>query len=237
MQIAVTHLTKMSHPYICVAGVDKKRDHRRPVLVSATGKHKQLGCDLLSSNGGPFELGRVVDLERVRPLPVVPEKEDVVFDPAQAKFVKMLEEDQFLQLLERCAEDSLGSIFGQDLEQLSGTAAAVPEGKGEASLGVLRPSEARLEIRWERNKEIIRFGFADPDFGEIKLKVNDLRLWESDYKTPATKAVNKISDNLEGCFVAVGLGRAYDVSSYPGPRHYLQVNNVYPRGDPLWARE
>ena len=237
MQIAVTHLTRMRHPYICVAGIDKKRDHRRPVLVSATGQHKQLGRDLLSGNGGPFELGRVVDLGKVAPRPVVPEKEDVVFDPARAKFVKLLEEDRFLQLLEGCAEGSLGSIFGQDLEHLSGTAAAVPEGKGEVSLGVLKPSEARLEISWEWDKEIIRFGFVDPDFGEIKLKVTDIRLWESDYKTPATKAINSIKGRLEGCLAAVGLGRPYEVSSYPGPRHYLQVNNIYPRGDPLWARE
>lgn len=226
----------MSHPYICVAGIDKKRDHRRPVLVSSTGKHKQLGRELLSSNGGPFELGRVVELGKVSPRPVVPEKEDVVFDPARAKFVKPLGEDQFLQLLERCSEDSLGSIFGQDLKKRSGTAAFVPEGKGEASLGVLKPSEARLEVRWERDKEIIRFGFADPDFGEINLKVNDLRLWKTDYETPARDVVNRIRDGLDGCFVALGLGRLWAPRG-ASPRHWLQVNNIYPRGDPLWARE
>lgn len=237
MQIVVTHLTRMRHPYICVAGVDKKGEHRRPVLVDSDGGHKQLERNLLRSEGGHFELGAVVDLGNAQPQPTPPEVEDVIFAPVAVTAVKTFDPADFQRILDRLAEDSLRTIFGPDLERLSPTAAAVPEGRGEASLGVLKLTEAGLQVESEFGKQAMRFNFEDPDLGELSLKVTDLRLWESDHETPATDAVDRIKNHLDGCHIAVGLTRAREVSSYPGPRHWLQVNNIFPRNNPLWERE
>lgn len=237
MQIVVTHLTRMRHPYICVAGIDKQGEHRRPVLVDSDGRHKQLERNLLRSEGGHFALGAVVDLGNAQPQPTPPEVEDVVFAPVAVTAVKTFDPADFRRILDRLAEDSLRTIFGPDLERLSPTAAAVPEGRGEASLGVLRLSEAGLQVKSEFEKQVLRFDFEDPDLGELSLKVTDLRLWESDHETPATEAVDRIKNHLDGCHIAVGLTRAREVSSYSGPRHWLQVNNIFPRNNPLWERE
>lgn len=236
MQIVVTHLTRMRHPYICVAGVDKNWEHRRPVLVDSDGGHKQLERNLLRSEGGHFELGAVVDLGNAQPQPTPPEVEDVVFAPVAVTAVKTFDPADFQRVLDGLAVDSLRTIFGSDLERLSPTAAAVPEGCGEASLGVVKLDEAGLQVKSEFEKQV-RFDFEDPDLGELSLKVTDLRLWESDQETPATDAVDRIKNHLDGCLIAVGLGRAYDADAYPGLKHYLQVNNIFPRDNPLWERE
>lgn len=236
MQIVVTHLTRMRNQHICVAGVDKNWEHRRPVLVDSDGGHKQLERNLLRSEGGHFELGAVVDLGNAQPQPTPPEVEDVVFAPVAVTAVKTFDPADFQRVLDGLAKDSLRTIFGPDLERLSPTAAAVPEGRGEASLGVLRLSEAGLQVKSEFEKQVLRFDFEDPDLGELSLKVTDLRLWESDQETPATDAVDRIKNHLDRCLIAVGLGRAYK-GAYPGLRHYLQVNNIFPRNNPLWERE
>ena len=238
MQILVTHLTRMKPPYICVAGIDKRWRHRRPVLADSEGGHRQLERNLLRSEGGHFALGEVVDLGSIQARPAPPEMEDVVFEPAGMTAVKTLDPEDFLRNLHRVARNSLWSIFGLELERLSRTAAAIPEGRGSSSLGVLGLSGARLQVKsGYEGDQFLRFDFEDPDLGELGLKVTDLRLWESDQETPATDAVDRIKNHLDGCFIAVGLGRAYDAAAYPGPKHYLQVNNIFPRSDPLWERE
>ena len=236
MQILVTHLTRMKSPYICVAGIDKRWRHRRPVLADSEGGHRQLERNLLRSKGGHFALGEVVDLGSIQARPAPPQMEDVVFEPSGMTAVKTLDPADFLRRLHRVAGNSLRTIFGLELEGLSRTAAAVPEGRGSSSLGVLMLSEASLRLE-EYEKQVLRFDFEDPDLGELSLKVTDLRLWESDHETPATDAVDRIKNHLDECFISVGLGRAYDATAYPGPKHYLQVNNIFPRSDPLWERE
>lgn len=237
MQILVTHLTRMKSPYICVAGVDERWRHRRPVLADSEGGHRQLERNLLRSKGGHFALGERVDLGSIQSRPAPPQIEDVVFEPAGMTAVKTLDPADFLRHLHRVARNSLRTIFGLELEGLSRTAAAVPEGSGSSSLGVLGLSGASLQVKSEYEKQALRFDFEDPDLGELSLKVTDLRLWESDHETPAADAVDRIKNHLDECFISVGLGRAYDAAAYPGPKHYLQVNNIYPRSDPLWERE
>lgn len=232
MRVIINHLTRMQHPYVCVAGVDDTRTHKRPVLAAG-----RLGRDLLRSNGGSFSLGAVVDLGDVQPRPTVPEVEDVIFDSGQTEVVDHLEPVAFRELLEGIAVDSLSAVFGGDLVRKSGSAAAVPLGNGSASLGVIRLEDAELNSRISFGKPEVRLVFTDPLFGELSIKVTDLRLWEMDQATPATADIEAIKDSLSGCFVAVGLTRPFAVSSYKGVWHWLQVNNVFPREDPLWERE
>ena len=235
MRILINHLTRMGYPYVCVAGIDTDGSHVRPVLDSA-----QLGRDLLCSEGGPFALGAVVDLGWAYPRRTLPEVEDVVFFPEQVTPAKlgMLEAVQFAKHIKRVAKSSLKEIFGDDLARKSPTAAAVPKDRGEASLGVLRvDGDADLRLGQSNEKHEIRFAFVDKDLGELALKVTDLRLWKQDHVNPDVSKVEDIRSRLNSCMVAVGLTRYWPASFYPGFGHWLQVNNIFPIDDPLWARE
>ena len=233
MRILINHLTRMKHPFVCVAGVLQNGSHVRPVLDQG-----QLGRALLRSEGGPFALGSVVDLGPTSPRPVPPEKEDVVFLPQEARQEKSLGGDRFEVLMRRFAQPSLREVFGDGLVRLSRTSAAVAKGQGIASLGVVQVAgSADLEARESYGTPEIRFTYIDSDLGELSLKVTDLRLWRPDYKIAAFSQIEAIHTRLQDCLVAVGLTRAHAVSSYPGSWHWLQVNNIFPIGDPLWARE
>ena len=232
MQIVVTHLTRMGGSYICLAGTDEEGEHWRPVLASRkSGESWEPDRRWLRSRGGHFHLGSKVDLGNIRPEPIPPEVEDVVVDVKQVELVEDLDQERFWKILDGLAQDSLRSIFGPDLESQRSTSAYVPVGTGERSLGILRLSGAKLE---ERDESEIRLMFGDRDFAKLELKVTDLRLWEG-YR-PKKDRVKRIQGELDDCLVAVGLTGAW------GPegkieRHWLQINNIYPRSDPLWERE
>lgn len=236
MRIVVTHLTRMGDPHICLAGTDEGGEHWRPVLASRkSGDRWKIHSRWLRSQGGNFHLGSEVDLGDVRHEPVTPEAEDVVVDVKQVKFVKDLDGEQFWNILDGLAQDSLRSIFGPELESRSSTSAHIPVGAGERSLGILRLSGANLEEREERGKPEIRLVFGDREFAKLELKVTDLRLWES-YKKPKPDRVRRIQGKLDDCLVAVGLSGAW-ASKGQIERHWVQVNNIFPRSDPLWERE
>ena len=183
-------------------------------------------------------MGSILNLGPAQPRPVTPEKEDVVFVPQEARQEKSLEADRFEELMKRFAQPSLRDVFGDDLVRLSRTSAAVGKGQGIASLGVVQVAgNADLEAREPYGKPEIRFTYIDSDLGELSIKVTDLRLWRPDYKIPAFSQIEAIHTRLQDCLVAVGLTRYWEVPLYPGYGHWLQVNNIFPIGDPLWARE
>ena len=231
MNILITHLTRMRVGYICVAGIGKNGEHIRPILdPQLTGGRVQLERALLHSNGGPFELGGLVDLGRVEPNPSPPEVEDVIFNPKQANLVKHLQIEKFGNILKESAKDSLQSVFGPELQARSSKMAAfVPPGQGRASLGVIGPSNTELSERDYKGNTEVRFRFEDPDLGSIALKVTDLRVWEKDHRTPATANIKRLQAQLDGCLISVGLTREFR------GKHWLQVNNIFPRNDPFAA--
>jgi len=232
MDILINHLTRMKHPYICVAGIDSGGAHVRPVLDVG-----QLPRSLLRSEGGVFELGAFIRLGLPEARPTPPEVEDVVFVGDESVHIRRVDPADFWTSVQSVALDRLAQVFGPNLQRLRRTAAAIPEGEGSASLGVIRLSEAALDVRRGFGKKQIRLAFQDADLEQIELKVNDLRLWEADQSTPRQDRVDALQPLLEGLAVSVGLSRAYSVPSYQGRWHWLQINNVFPEGDPLWARE
>ncbi len=238
MKIVVTHLTRMGDPHICLAGIDKRWKHWRPVLASRkSGDGWKPHRRWLRSVGGPFHLGSKVDLGDVRHEPVPPDVEDAVVDVKQVKFIEDIDREHFLKILDRLAQDSIRSIFGTELESRGPTSASMPVGAGERSLGILRLSGAELKERFEprKQKQEIRLVFEDPDFDKLGLNVTDLRLWE-DYNNPKTDRVKRIQGKLDDCLVAIGLTGAWGPDGEE-KRHWLQINNIYPRSDPLWERE
>ena len=236
MEIIINHLTKMRRGYICVAGVARDGMHWRPVLEPhPDGRHTQLQRSLLRSNRGPFELGAVVDLGEVSEQPTPPHLEDVIFNPDKVTFLHHQQSESFIDSIAGVAKNSLHSIFGQEVQSKSKTAAFTLEGQGRASLGVLRLDDADLTAELEYGKPVVRLEFEDPDLGVKNLKVNDLRLWEDNQRTPADGNIEQLQGQLDGCLVAVGLTRAPTENRNIKGRHWLQINNIFPRRNPFAA--
>src|ERR1700684_1610869 len=124
MEIAVTHLTRMQPGYICVAGLDVKTGaHVRPVLKG------RLPANLLRQEGGPFEIGALVDMGEVKHVASPPEVEDYLFDPSKIRRLKRLEPKEVWKVLSSGTCKNLAGIFGKHLE-VQANGAAVEEGTG-----------------------------------------------------------------------------------------------------------
>ena len=104
MQILVNHLTRMQPGYVCAAGVDVNTlNHVRPVL-----RYGRLTTGLLKPNGGPLDIGSVVDLGPTADAGRPPELEDRYFDPARAAWLFDDGADDYWDLLEEMAREDLG---------------------------------------------------------------------------------------------------------------------------------
>jgi len=226
MEIAITHLTRMQRGYICVAGLDVKTGaHVRPVLKG------RLPSNLLRQQGGPFQIGALVDLGEVKHVASPPEVEDYLFDVSKARRIKRLDSKEFWKILSSGAERNLARIFGRHLEA-QGNGAAIEEGKGSASLGCLSVEEATLEVNpWQK----IRMEFSSGELN-VDLSVTDVRLVKSDFETPNQKIIEIAQQKLakQGpAIVCVGLTRAWTKPGDDRRRHWLQVNNIHFSDDPL----
>jgi hypothetical protein len=226
MEIAVTHLTRMQPGYICVAGLDMKTGtHVRPVLKG------RLPASLLRQKGGPFEIGALVDLGEVKHVASPPEVEDYLFDVSTTRRLKRLDSKEFWKVLSSGTGKNLAGIFGKHLEA-QGNGAAVEEGKGSASLGCLSVDDATLYVNpWQS----IRMEISSGDF-DVDLSVTDVRLVNSDFKTPNEKKIEIAQQKLAkdvSAIICVGLTRAWAKPGDDRRRHWLQVNNVHFQDDPL----
>ena|ERR1700742_1435293 len=103
MQIIINHLTRMSAPRICVAGVDSQSfEHVRPT----TPPTDLITRNLLLENGGPFGVGAVVDLGTTIARPNAPEVEDYEFVAVRARLVEHLADDDYLGVLAEISENT-----------------------------------------------------------------------------------------------------------------------------------
>jgi hypothetical protein len=126
----------MQPGYFCVAGVDVNTPrHIRPVL-----RRGRLTLDLLSTSGGPFDVGSVVDLGPATFAGRAPEMEDHRFDPSSTRWLLDEDPDDYWNALDGVAQESLAEIFGSALE-LWDESGTVDVGEGRASLGCLKPEK------------------------------------------------------------------------------------------------
>lgn len=235
MRILVNHLTRMSAPHVCVAGLDiETGTHIRPLPFG-----QRLDMSSLASRGGIFDLGTIIDLGPVTPCGQPPEIEDVRFRLDEADHVSPVFASKFWERLESAARSSLSDIFGPDLrpdgKRPDRSKRSVPIGGGAASLGCLRLRDApTLTVGPWQNVEI-RF---DDGSGTVVLAVTDVRFMDESLKKPMPAVVNRVAADLRRTsqvILSVGLGRPYCPPDDGGPkRHWLQVNNVFFAEDPLW---
>jgi len=233
MQIVVTNLTRMQHGNVCVAGVRvEDGEHVRPVL--RLGQLR--ACDLAPS-GGPFDLATLVELGPAQPIPTLPHAEDHEIKARAARSVSVVDPKLFWDMLQFLARPSLRTLFGSELRRV-GKGAAVPEGRGVASLGCLRPAAPpRLYVTSRPDgRRSIRIGFRDDQLDPY-VSVTDLRLCRADGETPdeeRVSALNRRMEEGEAVLLSVGLTRAFASSPEHEPLHWLQVNNLHLERTPAW---
>jgi hypothetical protein len=231
MLIVVNHLTRMQEGFMCVAGIDlATRLHVRPVL------ERQMPIGMLSVHGGPFDIGRIVDLGKTRFVGKVPEVEDQWFDAAAAAHTGDMPGQEFWQLLQTVAHEKLGAIFGTDLERL-GSTCAVAETAGLRSLGCYWANSGRLYIDDGRDRRRIRFAWQAGNHA-FNVPVTDIRLYAGDHVTPCDTTVRRLADQIAAqprVLVSVGLSRPYRKTEDEPPRHWLQINNFHLPENPCWT--
>ena len=234
MQIVVTHLTRMKHGNVCVAGVNVEDGEQvRPVL-----RLGQLRAGDLAPSGGPFDLATVVGLGPVQPVPTLPQAEDHEFKARAVRAVGPVEPRLFWEMLEFLARPSLRTLFGDELRRVGKSAAAVSEVRGVASLGCLRPSAPpRLYVTTRPDgRRSVRIRLRDDQL-DLYVSVTDLRLYLADGETPdeeRVRAINRRMEEGEGVLLSVGLTRAFASAADREPVHWLQVNNLHLERTPCW---
>lgn len=211
-----------------MAGVDVNTlKHVRPVLP-----YGRLTTGLLKRNGGPLEIASVVDLGSTAYAGSAPEMEDYYFDPGRAIWLFDDDPDDYWELLNEVAHESLAEIFGPELELWEGSC-TVEVGEGHASLGCLAPEKQPWLYVNHRGTVRMVLDYLTPS---ADLSVTDLRLYEEDHKTPRQDLVASAQKRLQAgveVILSVGLTRPWRKQDDTVERHWLQVNNVHLRDDPL----
>lgn len=220
MQIIVNHVTRMSKPRICVAGLDTSA--LAPIRPT-TPPTDLITRTLLRSEGGPFGPGAVVDLGEVVAEGAPPEIEDHRFVTTNARHVEDLSDEVYLATLGEVAEPTIAAALGENITEVRSRKFAVPGGQGERSLAVLDVSSPILLTDWGNLYVIINDGVV-----EAKLRVTDVRFYEPDHKTLKTDLVKdvgrRLADGVEA-YAMLGLARAmWDDDG--GNVHWIQCNGI-----------
>jgi hypothetical protein len=226
-QIIFNHITRMQSPRICIAGieVDSKR-HLRPV----TAPDDLITRALLAEEGGPLQLGAGIELGPTKATPNRPETEDHFCRTANFEALGVLSDQEYLDLLTRVDEGDLGAAFGPGLRR-NGKTYAMEPGDGEHSLACIRANHgARLSIDFE--KPYLRLP------GQAKVRVTDVRFFESDQKTIRKGVIADVNARLGdgvGAFLMFGLSRPWARPGEDEELHWLQLNGICLEDSPLGA--
>lgn len=228
MDIVTTHVTRMQPGYVCVAGQRVGDDASiRPVLLGM-----RLPRSAISLEGGPFWPGNRVSLGQTSHCGSPPETEDHAFQLANTRLVARETPPALWSTLLRCARRSFKEIFGPDLKD-EGATAAMPEGRGSASLGILKPKGRPHATVFE---DAVKLHVSDGQ-RDLSVRVTDIRLYAADHKSLDDGALQALVSRLstEPCLLAVGVGRPWLKPGDAIRRHWLQVNGIHFPGGPDWT--
>jgi hypothetical protein len=236
VETLIHHLTRMRPGFFCTAGIDLATGHHvRPVVQGL-----QLGVGHLRGHGGPFDIGAVVDLGLSWHIGRPPEVEDHLFMPRQAKVSRHAMPSELWSWLTRLAQPNLRQIFGPDLTPRGLGRCGVGVGKGQVSLGCLKPrrcSHLHTQPRAGKPPQV-RVRVHDGAY-DLDLAVTDIRVYGPDHVTPDDAIIRRVEQRLrlnEEVILCVGLSRPFQPSSGSSsqPLHWLQVNNLHFNDDPIW---
>jgi hypothetical protein len=236
--IAITDLTRMREPNVCIAGCAKGWNCFRPVVPFRGIPEWFLRKDdrLIIC---PFA---VIEFDFLRAAPEALHTEDWEIDRFHRRLVNAQRSDEKkLRLLERTASDSIAEIFGAEIHDDLGF--YVRAGAGEHSLGTIRPAgitnllyEPTVGGKWD-----YRIVFVDQAAQTYRLAVTDLAYRHyMDYgrvqvHCPLEELIPRLTHTLNQrtTFLRIGLARLWD--KFPD-RCYLQVTGIYTFPDYLGGR-
>lgn len=223
-EIVVSHLTRMKHPRICVAGISEDSgDHLRPITIA----RDPLTRALLGEEGGPLGLGARIDLGETTADPNPPESEDHWCETTNLKAVGSLGAEEYLALLEAISAPDLATAFGPALQR-QGRSYAVTAGEGTHSLACVRASPVE--------RLALNYGPRLRDRDGALIPVTDLRFFDPDQKTPRIELVAEINQRLEDgvpAYLMLGLARAWKKPGDDRSRPWLQLNGICLADRPL----
>jgi hypothetical protein len=237
-QIAITDLTRMQEPKVCIAGYAKDGTCVRPVIpfqgIPEWFLHKD-DCLIVR----PFA---VVELDLLRHTPEPPHTEDWEIDRFHRRLVvAQLPDGRKQHLLERTSSGSVTDIFETEIHDDFGF--YVKAGEGARSLGTLRPAEIggviyepKSDGKWD-----YRIVFKDQAGQVYRLAVTDLAYrCYLDYGRvevgyPVGELVSRLASlfNQRTTFLRIGLARQWE--RFPD-RCYLQITGIYTFPDYLRGR-
>lgn len=237
-QIAITDLTRMQEPKVCIAGYAKDGTCVRPVIpfqgIPEWFLHKD-DCLIVR----PFA---VVELDLLRPTPEPPHTEDWEIDHFHRRLVvAQLPDERKQRLLERTSSGSVADIFEAEIHDDFGF--YIKAGEGARSLGTIRPAEIggviyepKTEGKWD-----YRIVFKDQARQVYRLAVTDLAYrCYLDYGRvevgyPVDELVSRLASlfNQRTTFLRIGLARQWE--RFPD-RCYLQITGIYTFPDYLRGR-
>jgi hypothetical protein len=237
-QIAITDLTRMQEPKVCIAGYARDGRCIRPVIpfrgIGEWFLHKD-DCLVIR----PFA---VVELDFVRHVPEAPHTEDWEINRFHRRLVTaQLPEEKKLNLLERTASHSVASIFGAEIQDDHGF--YVKAGEGERSLGTVRPAEI-TDLIYETkpgDKRDYRIVFKDQSAQTYRLAITDLAyrhyldFGRVQLSYPLDELISRLTRffNQRTTYLRIGLARAWE--KFPD-RCYLQVTGIHTFPDYLRGR-
>jgi hypothetical protein len=222
MQLVFNHITRMGVPRICIAGVNpESHQHVRPT----TPPTDLITRVLLREELGPIVMGALVDIGPATAAPSPPESEDHVFQTANVEYVRDLDDQEFLDVLDEVRDEDIQAAFGPELKNVRG-GYAIEAGSGERSLAVVRACEPPTLIVDRYKKLRLHVRDLDP---APNLSVADVRFYEADHKTIRNEVVADVNDRIEdgvGLFLMLGLPHATQMSWDDRERHWLQLNGL-----------
>jgi len=234
MEIAINHLTRMSPGRICVAGIDTTSGmHVRPLPPGGS----VVTADL-ERNGGPYDIGNVVDLGTVVSCPQRPKLEDHNY--ATAKLVRTTDPVRFYHHMQQMAVVDLQTLFGPALVITPNAGAYLPPSQGNASLGCLLPTDAKPQLfaNTFNQKVKLRINLPTTFAGNavsLNLSVTDIRMYLADHSTPDVNAIPAFNQRLktEPFILGIGVGYLMNATLHNPAAHWLQVNALHFEADPI----
>lgn len=234
MRIVVNHLTRMRFGRVCVAGTELgARRFVRPVVETG---HLECGC--LAAEGGPFDMGSIVELGDTRPQSAPPHTEDRVFRMDAVRNRGTMTPEAFWDLLEDLSKGRIDEIFGEPLRPRGRRSLAADPGKGAASLGILRPRRPPsffFAKREDGRKLRVR---VDDGEHRLDLAVTDIRFYDRDEWEPLEEVVGDVTGRMRRftpVLLSLGLSRAFASSPSAPAACWLQANNLHLADDPCWG--
>jgi hypothetical protein len=230
--MVVNHLARLRAGRICVAGIDLYTGkHVRAIL--ADGQESTF----LRRNGGPFDIGNVVDLGSALPSPKVPKVEDHFFHGCHARYVRTAHPNGFWDLLKAVSKRDLAKIFGDQIVLTMTEKGFLHARTGDGSIGCVIPySRPECYIDTWGKLRMSLVVLVNNTQTPLKLSLSDIRFYKDDQKTPNQEVIDMINArmNVEDIILGVGVDHIRLASAHYPQINWIQVTAVHLSGDPTW---